>query len=130
MFVDTQDPAAVLHWPRGIVEMGEVAWVGIDRFDRARPSRLRRSLLMQVRRQRDEGRHLQELTLPILEECFPWVSDAQIRQEGERWRPVFDLLSVELVPSGDDLAGETDRKQAEHNQRQRSVGYPAHKSEG
>src|SRR5688572_2350194 len=124
MFVDTQDPSAVSHWPRGVVEMREVAWIGIDRFDRARPARLRRSLLMQDRRQGDKGRHLEKFTLPVFEERFPWMSGAQIRQQGEGRGPMVDLLAVELVPAGDDLAGEKDREQAEHDQRQRSVPHP------
>jgi hypothetical protein len=124
MLVDTQDPSAAFHWPRGIVEMREVAWIGVDQFDCTRPARLRRSLLMQDRRQGDKGRHLQKFALPILEERFPWMSHAQIRQQGDCRGPMANLLLVEFVPTSDDLAGQKDHEQAEHDQRQRSIPHP------
>lgn len=77
--------------------------------------RLRRALLAQKDGQNDEGRHREELALPILERLEPKLRRAQVLEERRERLAVQRLLAVVLAHA----ARRVQRERAEAEQRER-----------
>jgi len=75
--------------------------------------RLRRSLLEEEHRQDDVHPHLQELTLPVLEDRLAELGGAQELAERHRLLPMLLLFLVVGRPSRQRVPGEAEQKQHE-----------------
>ena len=90
------------------------------------PPRFRRALLDQAGRQQHEDRHLQEFTLPVLEQCFPWMARCQVPAHGHGLLAVLALGGVVFVEARDHLTGEEQQEHRHQHQRQRPIAQPPH----
>src|SRR5919198_666077 len=89
--------------------------------------RLCRPALAELARQEDEGRHLEELALPVLERRLDEVARAEVFRPGQGWVAVLALFLVVVEPPGDALAGPRNEEQRRHRQRQPVVApHPSH----